>query len=287
MGILDEAIREHLELKRKRGAEQGELRQIEDEAFGPAGRPDADTTGESPAEAVAGEEPTRISALPGAEKPDAGTPEPGPSDTESSPSSEETALADREAIAQQPTEIFDVESELAREEAGVEETQGEPASTEAEAKPAERETEPAPLEAEPVAQEIPQEHPVVEADPQDIDEESAPEPQPELAPETEPEPGSEPEGQVDIFDEETLSEQLDVALEDPVEAEKRSAAFFDETDEFRAPPQRPSRQTDEPEPPEASDQDVLEETPDFLEEAPEHDRLWFEQKPPKDFDFND
>jgi hypothetical protein len=32
--------------------------------------------------------------------------------------------------------------------------------------------------------------------------------------------------------------------------------------------------------------DVLEETPDFLQETPEHDRLWFEQKPPKDFDFD-
>lgn len=32
--------------------------------------------------------------------------------------------------------------------------------------------------------------------------------------------------------------------------------------------------------------DVLEETPDFLAEVPEHDRLWFEQKPPKDFDFD-
>jgi hypothetical protein len=35
----------------------------------------------------------------------------------------------------------------------------------------------------------------------------------------------------------------------------------------------------------AEDEDVLEETPDFLQETPEHDRLWFEQKPPKDFDF--
>lgn len=31
--------------------------------------------------------------------------------------------------------------------------------------------------------------------------------------------------------------------------------------------------------------DLLEETPDFLQETPEHDRLWFEQKPPRDFDF--
>src|SRR3954449_8856047 len=34
------------------------------------------------------------------------------------------------------------------------------------------------------------------------------------------------------------------------------------------------------------DEDVLEETPDFLQESPEHDRLWFEQKPPRDFDFD-
>ena len=33
-------------------------------------------------------------------------------------------------------------------------------------------------------------------------------------------------------------------------------------------------------------EDVLEETPDFLQDTPEHDRLWFEQRPPKDFDFN-
>jgi hypothetical protein len=34
------------------------------------------------------------------------------------------------------------------------------------------------------------------------------------------------------------------------------------------------------------DEDVLEETPEFLQDAPEHDRLWFEQKPPRDFDFD-
>ncbi len=34
-------------------------------------------------------------------------------------------------------------------------------------------------------------------------------------------------------------------------------------------------------------EDVLEETPDFLQETPEHDRLWFEQKPPRDFDLDE
>jgi hypothetical protein len=38
--------------------------------------------------------------------------------------------------------------------------------------------------------------------------------------------------------------------------------------------------------PGSEDDDVLEETPDFLQETPEHDRLWFEQKPPRDFDLD-
>jgi hypothetical protein len=37
---------------------------------------------------------------------------------------------------------------------------------------------------------------------------------------------------------------------------------------------------------EPDDEDVLEETPEFLQDTPEHDRLWFEQRPPKDFDFD-
>jgi len=40
MSILDDAIREHLELKRAHGADEAELKKLEDEAFGPPGRPD-------------------------------------------------------------------------------------------------------------------------------------------------------------------------------------------------------------------------------------------------------
>ena len=36
----------------------------------------------------------------------------------------------------------------------------------------------------------------------------------------------------------------------------------------------------------AEGEDVLEETPDFLQETPEHERLWFEQKPPRGFDWD-
>jgi hypothetical protein len=34
-------------------------------------------------------------------------------------------------------------------------------------------------------------------------------------------------------------------------------------------------------------EDVLEETPDFLRDTPEQERLWFEQRPPRDFDFDE
>ncbi|MDQ6836425.1 MAG: hypothetical protein M3016_09600 [Actinomycetota bacterium] len=36
----------------------------------------------------------------------------------------------------------------------------------------------------------------------------------------------------------------------------------------------------------AEGEELLEETPEFLQDTPDHDRLWFEQRPPKDFDFD-
>jgi hypothetical protein len=59
MGVLDDAIREHLELKRQHGASEEELRRQEEEALGPVRRevapPDeaeVESDGESPAEAA-------------------------------------------------------------------------------------------------------------------------------------------------------------------------------------------------------------------------------------------
>lgn len=40
------------------------------------------------------------------------------------------------------------------------------------------------------------------------------------------------------------------------------------------------------EPEDDAEDDVLESTPEFLQDAPDHDRLWFEQRPPRDFDFD-
>ena len=59
------------------------------------------------------------------------------------------------------------------------------------------------------------------------------------------------------------------------------------TVEYTPPPlEEPEEREEPPAPPQEGDEDVLEETPDFLQETPEHDRLWFEQKPPRDFDLD-
>jgi hypothetical protein len=62
------------------------------------------------------------------------------------------------------------------------------------------------------------------------------------------------------------------------------------------PPPEPPRErpaavaagSERPEPADSDEpgEDVLEETPEFLQETPEHERLWFEQKPPRDFDWD-
>jgi hypothetical protein len=54
MSILDDAIREHLELKRAHGADDAEVKRLEDEAFGPPQRPDEiDPFAEAPTEFLA------------------------------------------------------------------------------------------------------------------------------------------------------------------------------------------------------------------------------------------
>ena len=55
-----------------------------------------------------------------------------------------------------------------------------------------------------------------------------------------------------------------------------------------AVPPDAERETEEYElePEQEEGDDVLESTPEFLQDAPDHDRLWFEQRPPRDFDFD-
>jgi hypothetical protein len=285
MGILDEAIREHLELKRQHGADDSELKQLEDDAFGQADRPGdeeaaADPFAEAPTEFMAApevggaaaevaEETTSkreapdIAALQEAPEPPAEEEQPAmehevvvPEEPESSgPSTEE-----REVIADQPTEMFDVEAELREtldrapsDEEIVEEEMSEPRL--------------APVD------------PLAGIDEDEVELEAS-------APAPAPVEEEEEEEEDDFWDEQRLSDELNQALEAP--AEETEAVFEVEEEEEIV---EVAEVDDEPEeeessPPIRGDQDVLEDTPDFLEDS-EDDQLWFEQKPPKDFDFDD
>jgi hypothetical protein len=316
MSILDDAIREHLELKRAHGADEAELKRLEDEAFGPPGRPgepdpfaeaptefmtpepgevaepgesggrriniadlqepppperagepdevqveatgaiepEADAAPLAPAEDTAQAAPPAEEELPIADEPQAMEHEivvapaedASPADAAAPAQGEETE--ERHAIAEQPTELFDIEAEMGTEDA--------PA-----AEPAE-----------------------------EIQASRAPAPAPPLADE-------EDEEDEEFWSEQRLSDELDQALEAPLTDEHEIPPRTD-VHEIPAPVADPSAPVPEDDDDEDDDQarpdydpdtgheDVLEDTPDFLEDAPEDDELWFEQKPPKDFDLD-
>jgi hypothetical protein len=292
MSILDDAIREHLELKRAHGADEAEVKRLEDEAFGPPQRPDEpDPFAEAPTEFLvapevgAGEQPDEepgerrapnIADLQEAPEPRQ-APEPDEAIADAGHSTEE-----RHAIADQPTEMFDVESQF------------EDAATESDA-PSDDELAEAEM-AEPR---------LAPVDPLAGIEASTGADAP-----AEPAIDDEPADEFDeFFSEQRLSDELNQALEAPLPdepgappTEEAPAVFIDlDEEEDEAPAAEVAFEDEEieeepedeepeaPAPPASSSQheDVLEDTPDFLEDAPEDDNLWFEQKPPKDFDFDD
>ena len=328
MSILDDAIREHLELKRAHGADEAELKELEDEAFGPPGRPeDADPFAEAPTEFLtapatgadeaaadadegrpsgrrepniadlqeAPEQPAVEQTMP-VPRPEPDTPaEPEP-EIDSGHSTEE-----RHAIAEQPTEFFDVQADL--------DTGSEPRSPTDEQLLEAELSEPRLAPVDPLSG-------IVDTGP---DAEVAEEPL--------------DEDEDDFFSEQRLSDELNQALEAPLTDTDEHAALppleptrppteehgtvppaeepteiydleDDEEDSGELEAEEDSGELeiadDPPEPRDAAEdaegeteadskehEDVLEDTPDFLEDAPEDDDLWFEQKPPKDFDFDD
>jgi hypothetical protein len=287
MSILDDAIREHLELKRAHGADEAEVKRLEDEAFGPAGRPgESDPFAEAPTqfmtaetiEAEAGEDSggRRINIADLQEPP---PPEQAaaPAEAEAAELPDEEAAAEepdgeRQAIAEQPTEFFDVEAAMGSEDAPAIEA---PSPSDEEIVEAEL-SEPKLAPVEPVTEihasrtEAPEEPPV------------------------------EDEEDEEFWNEQRLSDELDQALESPPAeehklppAEEREdpdaaaepAALYEDADTEGDEREDARPQGDHD--PDTGHEDVLEDTPDFLEESPEDDELWFEQKPPKDFDFDD
>jgi hypothetical protein len=219
MGLLDDAIKEHLELKRKHGAPEQEVQRQEEEALGPVRR-------------EAAQQPESVEA-----------------ETEASATDGEAMVAEEGVVAETPApggedQLFDGEAQPAEEEV-------EPAEEPAAEAPA--------FEESPVAEEAPA--PEVSA----VDE---PVPDPE-APEPVAGPGDTP--------------PRGAPLEDaPRSADPGATVEYDPfADEELEEDEEPAASDDDDE----GDGDVLEDTPDFLQETPEHDRLWFEQKPPRDFDF--
>ena len=272
MGLLDDAIREHLELKRQRGASDEELQRAEQEALGPARREaGADPAGLGlPAlEEVPGE--------PIAPPPDAGE-----------PLAEVTELHP-EPPADQPTAIRSTLSgagEMPDPAAGAEPPPPPPPVDE----PVfadEYATEPAPadeddedyleldpaIEAEPPGTAKPHGDPMIGRHDDYVVTPGEPTADPE--PEPHGDPLSDSEADYDP-DEVPAEERLSGDGPDPDRI--RTTILDDPLEQMGPPP--------EEEPPPHGEQDVLEETPDFLQETPEHDKLWFEQKPPRDFDFD-
>ena len=217
MGILDDAIREHLDLKRRHGVPEDEVQRQEEEALGPTRREVAQEHAE--VDSAPGQTATAEAEQP----PEAADGGAGETAIQEPPAVERTAIYEAPAVEGPPA---------ADEQPAAEDSHPDEPAEPHEAVDAVEAVEPAPVEPTP-AEPPPVEPPPVEPAPADpiLDEE-----EPVGEPGHEPEPADE---------------------EDPLAAD-----------------------------PEDDDLDVLEDTPDFLQETPEHDRLWFEQKPPRDFDFD-
>jgi hypothetical protein len=129
-----------------------------------------------------------------------------------------------------------------------------------------------PEEPDPEPELPPEPEPQAEAEPEPVEAEPDPEPAPPAEPKVPPvvEDGSEP-------DPEPISEE-DVAdsVEEPRPGEITGTIEFEFGDDKPEP---------EPDLPPEPEHDLLEDTPDFFEETPEHDKLWFDEKPPRKFDF--
>jgi hypothetical protein len=255
MGILDEAIREHLELKRQHGAGDSELRDLEDEAFGPPARPgEAAPTDAAPGLEI--EAPTELAALQEAPEP-------------AEPAAAEAEIEEADAAPFGLPDIEEAPPAPSEEGTVAIETEEHPPP-----EPAEGAVPPEPAVTEPAPPITERPTELYDAG-EGADVEDAP-----AASEAEDEPVED-----EFFSEQSLSDELDQALDAPEGEEPLPEPVEPDGEEHELAPE-PDRSAEATEATEDGE-DVLEETPEFLQDTPEHDRLWFEQRPPKDFDFDD
>ena len=281
MGILDEAIREHLELKRQHGAEGDELKRLEDEAFGPPSRP-----GEPDFPQAEPSRPQQVEVAAGAEPPTtvieaeetAARPEPAPQAEREptlngsvEPGAEEHPVLGDEAVS--PATPFDhtLEDDLDLGDIDL----GGPADTA---------VSPPPPPGEPAAPESPVEEPPPSA--------AGPAPAPPAEPAAAPAPApappeDQPEPPIESLD--TVEHPFEPGLsEEELESEELPPDEPPSEELARPAEESPTGEPTASEEGEAEsgEEDVLADTPDFLRDAPEDDELWFEQGEPKDFDFD-
>jgi hypothetical protein len=290
MGILDEAIREHLALKRRQGSlSDDELKRLEDEAFGPPTRPGepdfpaeegeegepevADERGELPeGEGPALEEASGQPSLegidvepiddadevhedfqpaPAEEQPEAGAPATGEAEASvrtAPPTGETEVLAGSDPEA--PEEREGGEGSAFYDHAG----EGD-------------------LDFGELELELDDE--IAEVDDADEAAQGTEEADAGVAPGP---PTEEAEPPIESLD--TVEHPVD-----PEEAESDEFQFEEaESEELEQDAGEPDQAPAESHEREQGE-DVLEETPEFLRDAPEDDELWFEQGEPKDFDF--
>ena len=319
MGVLEDAIREHLELKRQHGASDEEVTRQEAEVLGAARRAAADA--EAKADAAEQSAPSTESGSEGA----AEEPADGVQAAESEPIEHEqpgehgdplAAEADPpEPVAPEPgaTDLPAPEGDLPepvppeREASDLSVPDAdlqEPAPPASPVAGSASDTPPEPVEATLIEPSAPGAEPVDEPtdppvgvepetgfdDPAGLEPEvSFDEEEPGVAP---PMPGphaADPyvgpaEPAVPDLEGGEDPKEPDAGVQPPADTPPRgSPAVTEEADPAQEAPSYPESGPSDPS--EDDSDDVLEETPDFLQETPEHDRLWFEQKPPRDFDF--
>ncbi len=241
MGLLDDAIKEHLELKRRRGADPTEVDQLEREALGPVRR------GPQPAdEALLEDEPAGQAGEPLLYDDEAGGEYVEPPEL-----ADEPAFADEGGVADEGG--FAAEGGFAEEEGGFAEE--EPGAAEQPLHESFRGAEHEPF-------------------PEDESERGWSH-DPAFPEESEHEPFP-PDESEHGWSHEAASETPEPA---PPEARPEPPSHAgQETVEYDVEAEHGKS--------DAQEEDVLEETPEFLQDTPDHDRLWFEQRPPRDFDFD-